>query len=108
MRLDELTKSEIAEFKKADCFYAIIELAQNQYEIVKLAKDEVEFDEYGDPTFLNGFEPDKFKHAYWFDDEDEANDYVQTLHRQDKLVVDLRSAIEQSDELLAKLKNEKV
>ena len=46
MRLDELTKSEIAEFKKADCFYAIIEPAQNQYEVVKLTKDEVEFDEY--------------------------------------------------------------
>ena len=104
MRLDELTKYEIAKFKKADCFYVIIEPAPNQYEVVKLTKDEVEFDEYDEPSVLH--EPEKFKHdTYWFDDEDEANEYVKTLRRLDKLSKETLSLLKQTDEFLEKVKN---
>ena len=112
MRLDELTGSEIKAFKTSDWFYAVINPEPKKYEVVKLAHDEIEFDEYNDFVVLH--EPEKFKYAYLFDCEGEASDYVKHLKKCDKLTEEtaeflkcVKEILKNADERNAKEEAEK-
>lgn len=102
MRLDELTGAEIKAFKTSDWFYAVINPEPKKYEVVKLAHDEVRFDEYNDFTVLH--EPEKFKYAYLFDCEDEANDYVKHLEKCDRLSEETRELVKSAEDFLKEAK----
>lgn len=103
MRLDELTGSEIKAFKTSDWFYAVINPEPKKYEVVKLAHDEVRFvDAYHNPIVLH--KPEKFKYAYWFDCEDEANDYAKYLKDNDKLSEETYELLKHAEEALKNVK----
>lgn len=101
MRFDDLSIKEIEEFKKAEKFYVIYSPAEKQYEVVELDKSEVEFVEYGEPRAKQ--EPEKYKYSYWFDDRQEAVEFITELQAQDKLIKDLRGAVAQAELLLSEI-----
>ncbi len=101
MRFDELNIKEIEEFRKAEKFYVVYSPAEGQYEVVELDKSEVEFTEYGEPQAKQ--EPEKYKESYWFDDSQEAAEFITKLHAQDKLIKDLRGAVANAEQLLSEI-----